>query len=88
MAGKYAVMCNEGFPVAWLFEIEGNAKHRKLDRREGKPRDFNYELFDVDDDSNGETAKYRHAGVDIAIGRVVLPVFGGCQSRRKKRKLA
>ena len=83
MSGKYAVMSNEGFCDAWLFNIEGSASHEKLDRREGNSRDFD----DDDDDDDEEVSKYRFGGREIAVGKVSFPLFGGNPPRRKKRKI-
>ena len=82
MCGKHAVMANESVADAWLFDIEGNTKHEKLDRREGNPR-----LFDESEGEEEESAAgHRWSGRDLAVGKVSFPEWGGNAPKRKRQR--
>ncbi|CAB9509386.1 expressed unknown protein [Seminavis robusta] len=85
MSGKHAVIANEGSVEAWLFQIEGNSKHEKLDKREGNRRNFQFSGCeeDVDEEGTNHTFSGRH----LAIGKVSFLKFGGEAPKRKKQKL-
>ena len=78
MSQSFAAVANECDSTAWVFKIEGNSEHPKLDRRDGNSSDF----FRYDEGSGPE----KWTGREIAVARVEIPNFGGNAPSSKKQK--
>lgn len=76
MFGSHAVMAKESNTTAWIFNIEENWNHSKLDRH----KELRYN--DYGDDDN----PYRLTGREIAAGKVNFPSWGDNAPKGKKRK--
>ena len=84
VADKYASIAMEIDSTAWIYRIRGNSSHKNIDRRDGNPRDFNYDEYRGDDSM--ESLQQKRAGREMAVGKVKFPLFGGNSPSRKKRK--
>jgi hypothetical protein len=80
MSKSYAATSTEWDNTIWLFKIQGNATHPKLDCREGNKQKFERSY---DDDETRDMCM----GREIASGRVEIPAWGGnTPLARKKQK--
>ena len=76
MSKSFAAVANEGDSTVWIYKIEGNAEHPKLDRGDGDRRVF----------KDSESGPEKWTGREIAVAKVEIPEFGGNTPSSKKQK--